>query len=100
MDLNAVEARLAGHTHCPTKIEHQLIDLRLLQLPVEGWRIQIESTRSAYRHAATGVAVGHVATMSQLNGCLGTMGMDGIGETLQVRDDLLTHPKLAVERQA
>ena len=30
----------------------------------------------------------------------GAMGMDGIGETLQVGDDLLAHPELAVERQA
>ena len=97
MDLHAVEACLAGEVDSLAEIKDEGINLFLTQLSDESRRIHVEATRGAHRHAAAGGTVRHITAMSQLDGGLGAIAVDSIGEALQVGDNLFAHPKLAVE---
>ena len=46
----------------------------------------------------TGVEMGHISAMPQLDRRFRTLGMDGIRHLLHLRDDLRTHIKLTVKR--
>ena len=100
VDLDAVEARCAGEFHRMAEILHQGQDLVFAQGAHESRRIQVESRRRAHGHAPAGRPVGHVAAVPQLDGRLRPLGVDGVRDVPQRRDDLLAHPELAVERQA
>ena len=100
MDLHAVEACLAGEVDSLAEVKDKGINLFLLQLSDESRRVHVEATRGTHGRTAAGGAVRHITAVSQLDGGLGAIAMDGIGESLQVGNNLLTHPELAVEREA
>ena len=97
MDLDTIEPGPTGKSHRPAEVFHKGFDLINPEFAHEGWRIQIETSRSAYRHAATGRAMSHVTAVSQLDRDLGSLFMDCIRNFLQGRNDLFPHPQLAVE---
>ena len=100
MNLHAVESCLAGQVNSLAEVKDQGINLLLLELSDESRRIHVEATGGAHGHTTAGGAVRHVATVSKLDGGLGSIAVDGIGESLQVGNNLLTHPELAVERES
>ena len=92
MDLDAVEACLTRQVDGLAEVFHQPVNLFFLQFPMKSRRIQVEATRGTHRHATTSGAVRHVAAVTQLDGSLGTVRMDGISEALQFGNNFLAHP--------
>ena len=98
--LHAVESRLARQVHSVTEVLYQLHYLVLAQRACEGGGVEIEAAGGAHGHASAGGTVRHVAAVPQLDGSLGAVGVDGVRQFLQFRDDFLPHPELAVEGKA
>ena len=100
MDLHAVKTRFAGQLHSRSEVLDDLQDLVAAKAPHEGRGIEVESARSAHRRASAGGAVRHVAAVAELDRSLRPMGVHPVGQAAQPRNDLGTHPQLAIEGQA
>ena len=97
VNLHAVEATLAAEIHGMTKRLDDLLDLMLLEFTVEGWRIEVETTTCTYWHTLASIEVGHITAVTKLDASLGALGMDAVGETLEIVLDLIVNIQLPIE---
>ena len=95
--LDAVEAGTAAEIDGFTKIIDNLVDVLDGHLAGESGRVEIETTRGRQWFFTASGAVGHIAAVSDLDGSLCALRMDGICQLLQFRHNLLAQPELAVE---
>ena len=77
---------------------HELLDLGVLQTTVEGWRVEVEAIRCRHWEATRCRPVGHITAVTNLNtyGC--TLVVHSVGKVTQGGHNLVTKPKLLVER--
>ena len=100
VDFHAVKAGLARKVYRIAKVRHYLQYLFFAQGAHEGGGVQVESSGGAHGHTSAGGPVRHIAAVPQLDGCLCAVGVDGVREFLEFRDNLLAHPQLAVKGQS
>ena len=63
---------------------NDILNLLLLELAVKRRRIEIEARAGTDRQALAGLEVGHIATVAQLYAGFSALGMNTIGEALEV----------------
>ena len=100
VNLHAVKTTLAAEIHSMTKGLYNILYLLFLQCTVQRWRIEIETCTCTHRHALTGIEVGHIAAVTQLDTGLSALCVDAVGEFFQILFDLIMDIELTIKRNA
>ena len=100
MDLDTVEPCVTCGADRVSEETGDLLYLVLFQTPAESRGIQVESCGGSYRCASGGGTVGHIAAMSQLDGCLCTCLVDSVGDLTEFGNNLGPQPELGGERES
>ena len=98
--LHAVETAFTRPVHRLAELPDERLYLVHAQTAMNSGAVEVEPAVGTHRHAVTGVEMGHVAAVTQLNAGFGAFCMDGVGQLLHVGNDLRTHIELSVERHA
>ena len=100
MHLHAVEACLNEKFRRRAESLGHFFYLSLVHAVHEGGGVEVEARGCAQRHASASAPVRHVAAVTQLDGSLCSLGVDGVSQFSQFGYDFGADPQLVLEAQS